>query len=195
DDTRSVRIAVVEWLSNDLQQASVVLHPNNKANRGFNYPVTDRLLCPMELNYADETFTHQTTINDEPVSGSHWPTFAFDEDKFNPVTPWESFLRGRLIVQAFRHIFTSPSSATTENNDGSRSTRSGNAALHGMTRVTIGSIIYCATQVHFALSTAAVFNKNNKSNDSVVFYHSLVEFFEYVCFAGPVRDLLDWWNR
>ena len=46
-------------------------------------------------------------------------------------------------VQAFKHIFTSPSSVEKEN----KATRSGNARIHGMTRVTIASIAYVATQV------------------------------------------------
>ncbi|KAI9059486.1 hypothetical protein FKP32DRAFT_1579870 [Trametes sanguinea] len=201
DDTRSIKIAIVEWLSGSLKDAGVVLRPMDKAQRGFNNPVTGRLLCPVVLDFDDEQMrklleTHQATIDGEAINGSHWPTFVYDLNKYNPALPWESFLRGRLVVQAFRHIFTSPSSATAVGDeDTHRGTRTGNAALHGMTRVTVGSIIYCATQVHFALSATAVFNKNNKSNDSVVFYHSLVDYFEAPQFAGPVHDLLDWWNR
>ena len=46
-------------------------------------------------------------------------------------------------MQAFKHIFTSPSSVEKEN----KATRSGNARIHGMTRVTLASIAYVATQV------------------------------------------------
>lgn len=46
--------------------------------------------------------------------------------------------------QAFRHIFTSPSSVEKE----PKATRSGNARIHGMTSVTPASIAYVATQVH-----------------------------------------------
>jgi hypothetical protein len=46
-------------------------------------------------------------------------------------------------MQAFKHILTSPSSVEKEN----RATRSGNAHIHGMTRVTSASIAYVATQV------------------------------------------------
>lgn len=48
------------------------------------------------------------------------------------------------IRQTFKHIFTSPSSVDKE----VKATRSGNARIHGMTRVTTGSISYAATQVH-----------------------------------------------
>jgi hypothetical protein len=46
--------------------------------------------------------------------------------------------------QAYKYIFTSPSSVEKE----VKATRSGNARLHGMTRVTTASLAYVATQVH-----------------------------------------------
>jgi hypothetical protein len=50
-----------------------------------------------------------------------------------------------LIVnyQAYKHIFTSPSSVDRE----PKATHSGNARIHGMTQVTPASIAYVATQV------------------------------------------------
>ena len=45
--------------------------------------------------------------------------------------------------QAFKHIFTSPSSVEKE----PKATRSGNARIHGMRSVTLPSIAYVATQV------------------------------------------------
>jgi hypothetical protein len=49
-------------------------------------------------------------------------------------------------VQAYKHIFTSPSSVEKE----VKATRSGNARIHGMTRVTTASLAYVATQVRLA---------------------------------------------
>jgi len=46
-------------------------------------------------------------------------------------------------LQAYKHIFTSPSSVKKE----PKATRSGNARIHGMTQVTPASIAYIATQV------------------------------------------------
>ena len=47
------------------------------------------------------------------------------------------------LAQAYKHVFTSPSSVDKE----PKATRSGNARIHGMTRVTLPSIAYIATQV------------------------------------------------
>ena len=76
--------------------------------------------------------------------------------------PWNGLLRSGLLVsvsyflrlhdfkshmaffvQAFKHVFTSPSSVDKE----PKATRSGNARIHGMTRITRASIAYIATQV------------------------------------------------
>ncbi|KAL1939912.1 hypothetical protein VTO73DRAFT_9612 [Trametes versicolor] len=201
DDTRSIKIAVVEWLADDLKAAGVTLNPKTKPQRGFLNEVTGRLLCPVVLDYDDPSIrslleSHQATIDGEPVNGSDWPNFVFDQQGLNPAQPWVNFLRGRLIILAFRHIFISPSSALGDDElEGTRGTRTGNAALHGMMSVTPGSIIYAATHVHFALSSAAVFNKNNQNNDTVVFHRALVAFFEDPLFAAPVADMLTWWNR
>lgn len=53
------------------------------------------------------------------------------------------FLHYIIFNQAYKHVFTSPSSVERE----PKATRSGNARLHGMTSVTIASIAYIATQV------------------------------------------------
>ena len=50
--------------------------------------------------------------------------------------------------KAFKHIFTSPSSV----DDSGRSTKSSNAALHGMVKVTPASIAYVATLVSLPMS-------------------------------------------
>ena len=49
--------------------------------------------------------------------------------------------------QAYKHIFTSPSSVEKE----TKATRSGNARIHGMTRVTTASLAYVATQVRLTV--------------------------------------------
>jgi hypothetical protein len=52
-------------------------------------------------------------------------------------------------IQAFKHVFTSPSSVDQE----PKATRSGNARIHGMTQVTPASLAYVATQVCIVMST------------------------------------------
>ncbi|KAI0070351.1 hypothetical protein K474DRAFT_1608865, partial [Panus rudis PR-1116 ss-1] len=127
------------------------------------------------------------------VSPKDWPSFLY-AGEYNEHAPWDGMLRGKLLVHGFRHIFLSPSSATGDCNSG-KGSKSGNAAIHGMTSVTPASIAYVAAQVHFALSSYHTFNKNSKTIWSVPLYDSIRQFFDDPQFQFLVDDLLDWWNR
>jgi len=95
---------------------------------------------------------------------------VYADQKYDPQDPWSGLFRGKLLVwvgfitllllvcqlfclQGFKHIFTSPSSVENE----AKATRSGNARIHGMTRVTTASIAYTATQVRQSLLLLTVF--------------------------------------
>lgn len=95
------------------------------------------------------------------VCGDQWPVLLYAHHNYDAEDPWCGLLRSRLLVcvgdmhvftkflyyivfhQAYKHVFTSPSSVDRE----PKATRSGNARLHGMSSVTIASIAYIATQV------------------------------------------------
>jgi hypothetical protein len=96
------------------------------------------------------------------VSGDQWPVFLYAGYDYDPEDPWKGLFKSPLLIsvsgqtfvsrlyqlteystKAYKHIFTSPSSVDKEN----KATRSGNARIHGMTRVTPASIAYVATQV------------------------------------------------
>src|ERR1700690_3856224 len=97
------------------------------------------------------------------VTGDQWPIFLYNEYRYDPEDPWSGLFRSTLLVsvsfsilimafytqalQAYKHVFTSPSSVDKE----AKATRSGNARIHGMTRVTMASIAYIATQVRESL--------------------------------------------
>ena len=95
------------------------------------------------------------------IPGDQWPIFLWKNSQYDPNNPWNGFLRSKLLVsvsqrpysngpreliyqsQAFKHVFTSPSSVERA----PKATRSGNARLHGMTKVNVASLAYIATQV------------------------------------------------
>ena len=99
------------------------------------------------------------------MTGDQWPLFLYADYHYDPEDPWNGLFRSALLVcvcyklrigskflaqlesQAYKHVFTSPSSVDRE----PKATRSGNARIHGMTQVTLPSIAYIATQVclHF----------------------------------------------
>jgi hypothetical protein len=101
------------------------------------------------------------------ITGDQWPIFLYAGYTYDPEDPWNGLLRSNILVsvsqfsppsqlvidtqplQAFKYIFTSPSSVDKE----PKATRSGNARIHGMRRTTRASIAYIATQVCFDLFT------------------------------------------
>ncbi|KIJ13610.1 hypothetical protein PAXINDRAFT_13568 [Paxillus involutus ATCC 200175] len=96
-----------------------------------------------------------------------------------------------LLVSAFKHIFTSPSSVDQE----PKATRSGNARIHGMRCVTKASIAYITTQARFALNSAQVFSRMDLITDSECFYNSILELLEDPDERDEVEQLMVWWNR
>ncbi|KAG2116643.1 uncharacterized protein F5147DRAFT_568026, partial [Suillus discolor] len=125
------------------------------------------------------------------VCGDQWPIFLYANHVYDPEDPWCGLLRSCLLIYAYKHVFTSPSSVDRE----LKATRSGNARLHGMNSVTIASLAYIATQVRFALSSSSVFSRTDTSTDSETFYHSLLDLLEDPEECQEVDELLIWWNR
>jgi len=125
------------------------------------------------------------------VAGDQWPIFLYQGYNYDPEDPWNGLFRGSLLIYAYKHIFTSPSSIEKE----PKTTRSGNARIHRMTQVTPASIAYIATQVRFALSSSPVFSRTDTVTDSERFYNSVVDLFDDIEEGGEVNDLLTWWNR
>ena len=113
-----------------------------------------------------------------------------------------------IPCQGYKHIFTSPSSVEKE----PKATRSGNARIHGMNKVTPASIAYIATQVsgsistlasrqymtslqiQFSLSSSPMFSRTDMATDSERFYNSILDLFEDIEEWEEVNDLLTWWN-
>ncbi|KAG1827582.1 uncharacterized protein BJ212DRAFT_1443543 [Suillus subaureus] len=172
EDTKSLKPVVIDWI---VPAGEVILPPlprNSKINRGFNHPLTH---------------LQSGVIS---VSGDQWPLFLYANEAYDPEDPWNGLLRTCLLINAFRHIFTSPSSVDRE----PKATRAGNARLHGMTAVTGASIAYVTTQVRFALCSSSVFSRTDTATDSETFYHSLLDLLEDPDEQGEVTDLLVWWN-
>ena len=82
------------------------------------------------------------------VTGDQWPLFLYADYHYDSEDPWNGLFQSALLVcvryqlsvtsevlrteldlQAYKHVFTSPSSVDRE----PKATRSGNACIHGMT--------------------------------------------------------------
>ncbi|KAG1906720.1 uncharacterized protein F5891DRAFT_1125542 [Suillus fuscotomentosus] len=191
DDTKTLKSAVLDWVTPKGEAIQPPLHCNSKIDRGFNHPLTGSLLCPAGLDWNDPQTKENLRSGEILVCGDQWPIFLYTHHIYDPEDPWCGLLRSRLLVCAYKHVFTSPSSVDRE----PKATRSRNARLHGMKSVTIASIAYIATQVRFTLSSSSVFSRTDTTTDSETFYHSFLDLLEDPEEFKEVDELLTWWNR
>ncbi|KAI6018636.1 hypothetical protein BKA83DRAFT_4464947 [Pisolithus microcarpus] len=121
DDTKGMKGAIIDWITPKGQSLSPHIPHNVKLGRGFNHEHTGALLCP---------------------AGDQWPVFLYADYSYDPEDPWNGLLQSGLLVSAYKHIFTSPSSIDHK----LKATHSRNAHIHGMRCVTKVSIAYVAMQ-------------------------------------------------
>jgi hypothetical protein len=63
DDTKSIKTAVVDWITPTKRVLSPPIQRNVKDNRGFHHPRTGELLCPVNLDWSDEKCVSTTLSN------------------------------------------------------------------------------------------------------------------------------------
>ncbi|KAJ3512357.1 hypothetical protein NMY22_g15355 [Coprinellus aureogranulatus] len=170
DDTKSLKSAVIDWITPPNEVLKPPLPPKCEA-----WPIRREL------------------ANGQIVpTGDLWPRFIYRNYEYNSEDAWDGLLRSSLL--AFKHVFTSPSSVDAEVGV-LNSTRSCNARIHGMTAVTVASIAYITTQVRFALLASNVFSQADKVTDSEGFYRHLIDLLEDEEEQEEVASLLKWWNQ
>ncbi|KAG2129163.1 hypothetical protein DEU56DRAFT_915282 [Suillus clintonianus] len=191
DDTKSLKGGVLDWITPKGQNLVPPLARNVKIDRGFHHERTGALLCPAGLDWSHSETKAKLRSGEIMVTGDQWPLFLYADYHYDPEDPWNGLFRSALLVCAYKHVFTSPSSVDRE----PKATRSGNARIHGMTRITLPSIAYIATQVRFALTSSPVFSRTDTVTDSERFYNSILDVFEDPDEKQEVDDLAVWWNR
>ncbi|KIJ59508.1 hypothetical protein HYDPIDRAFT_100560 [Hydnomerulius pinastri MD-312] len=191
DDMKGMKSAIIDWITPKGQSLNPHIPRNVKSGRGFNHEHTGALLCPAGLDWANNE-TRMKLVNGQiQVAGNQWPIFLYANYTYDAKDPWNGLLHSGLLVSAFKHIFTSPSSVDQE----PKATRSGNARIHGMRAVTKASIGYVATQTRFVLTSAQVFSRMDLMTDSERFYCSIVDLLDDPEEKDEVNQLLMWWNR
>ncbi|KAI0070162.1 hypothetical protein K474DRAFT_1609141 [Panus rudis PR-1116 ss-1] len=54
DDTNSIKTAIVEWLTEPIEQSNIPMPAKDKSRRGHNHPVSSKLLAPAALQWTPE---------------------------------------------------------------------------------------------------------------------------------------------
>ncbi|KAI1784128.1 hypothetical protein LXA43DRAFT_1101726 [Ganoderma leucocontextum] len=191
DDVKGLKGAILDWITDKTTGLVPPIARNKMDGRGFNHEATGKELCPAGLDWNDPSIKSALKAGTMVVQSDQWSIFLYLNGAYDPERPWAGLLRGRLLVNAFKHVFTSPSSVE----DAGRSTKSSNAALHGMTKVTLASIAYVATLVRFSLSSRATFARSDTVTDSQTFYNVLLAFLTHPDERENANELLVWWNK
>ncbi|KAI5981102.1 hypothetical protein EDD15DRAFT_2416898 [Pisolithus albus] len=198
------------------------LEPRHKTGRGFYHDATARLICPVDYDWSNPR--HRESIRnyhpDYLVTADCWPFFLYRDEHYDPENPVKGLFKNTLLVKAFKHIFTSPSSADfesapddTDNDSGvlaaepplkrrkgpsDRRSRSHVASLIGMKSVSPRAIAYTAVQLRFALSSCTSWRVIDEDFNYEAFYNNILTFFEE-CHTerdkAEIAELLLWWNR
>ncbi|KAH9024670.1 hypothetical protein EDB84DRAFT_1440627 [Lactarius hengduanensis] len=134
----------------------------------------------------------------QDVGAADYPAFLWPQDIFTRSDFFKGFLRGPVLLAAYRYIFISPSAAKETD----RSTRGGNLSLHGVTFVTYESVAYAATVTRFALSNEPTFTAGGCGNARRQragfpyrqFYRELLEH-KGLMTEDELVDLLQYWNE
>ncbi|KAG1895855.1 uncharacterized protein F5891DRAFT_1193669 [Suillus fuscotomentosus] len=215
DDTSKLKTLISDWVNRELKPDPPVDH-DDKNCHGFINEACGRLLCPAELDWNDPAV--RTGIRDQSegyvVTDLSFPSFLYEKYNANSDDLEEGLFKGRILVQGYKAVFTSPSSAKDidGNGDGAdivENNRRVKKALSGITvkkhvvqiikmdKVTPHSIAYIACQVRFALSSVTSWRSVDGDFDYIQFWQTIVDFFE----RPPGREawrrvtrLLEWWT-
>ncbi|KAI6019112.1 hypothetical protein EDC04DRAFT_2869954 [Pisolithus marmoratus] len=190
DDTKSMKATVIDWITPKGQTLSPHIPRNVKMGWGFHHEHTSALLCPAGYEWENIEIRAKLRSSQLQVAGDQWPLFLYAGYSYDVEDPWNGLLRSTLLVSAYKHIFTSPSSVNHE----PRATQSGNVHIHGMQTVTKVSITYAAMQARFVLTSAQVFSHTALVTDSEWFYNSIMELLEDPDEIDEVELLMGWWN-
>ncbi|KAG1742072.1 hypothetical protein EDD22DRAFT_958974 [Suillus occidentalis] len=213
---KKLKSLVPDWVNRELKPNPPV-DPEDKFCCGFTNNACGKLLCPTELDWNDPTV--RAGIRDRTdgfvVTEMSWPAFLYAGYTADQNNLEEGLFKSTLLVQAFKAIFTSPSSAKEVNGNGdganiienNRRTKkdfSGKkvkihvAQIIKMQKVSARSIAYVSCQLRFTLSSVTSWRSVDSDFDYIQFWYIIVDFFERPPGRVARRNidrLLAWWTR
>ncbi|EPQ53858.1 hypothetical protein GLOTRDRAFT_131188 [Gloeophyllum trabeum ATCC 11539] len=191
DDISGVKRCIQDW--HDFVPAL----PLKKNMRGFRHEECGRLLCPTIYDWTDPVVKEGLAKKDRKYdTGSrNWPVLLWRDEAVDETDLHIGFMKNELMVKAALHVFRGPSAATSEDTL-SCGKRKGIAAIHGVTKISSGAIVYCAMLVHFALSSQNIFGAGNTTGGFAyrAFYQELVQYIDTQMPRDSYAELLAWWN-
>ncbi|KAL6306019.1 hypothetical protein BKA93DRAFT_748672 [Sparassis latifolia] len=112
-DANKLKGPIISWLD-EVYGTRVMprLSEEHKEDRGLNHNATARMLIPPEWDWNDEGTRAKIKAGhpDYVLSADDWPTFLYENYKSDPNDLEKGLFKSRLLVKAFKLIFTSSSS-------------------------------------------------------------------------------------
>ncbi|KAG2130269.1 hypothetical protein DEU56DRAFT_740807 [Suillus clintonianus] len=195
DDTEKLKTLVSNWVNLELNPTPPV-DPDDKHCRGFINDACGKLLCPAELNWSNPLVKAGIRDRSEGyvVTELSFPAFVFEKYTANPDNLEEGLFKGKILIQAYKAVFTSPSSAKhiEGDGDGADIIENNRRAKSAFSRAKVKK------HVRFALSSITSWRSVDGDFDYIQFWKTIVDFFE----MAPGREaqrrvnrLLEWWTR
>ncbi|KAG1797399.1 uncharacterized protein HD556DRAFT_1233541 [Suillus plorans] len=195
DDTSKLKSLVPDWVNREFKPNPPVDY-EDKYSRGFVNDACGKLLCPTELDWDNPTI--RAGIRDRAdgciVTEMSWPTFLYEKYTADQDNLEEGLFKSTLLIQAFKSIFTSPSSTKEIDGEGDGANIIENNRC--TKREFSGKKV--KTHLRFALSSVTSWHSVDGDFDYVQFWHIIVDFFEKAPGQAAQRKvdrLLAWWTR
>ncbi|KII84951.1 hypothetical protein PLICRDRAFT_45802 [Plicaturopsis crispa FD-325 SS-3] len=161
---------------------------------GFHHDLCGMLLCPTALDWNDPKVREGLRQHTIIAGPEDLPLLLYANEQFIATDMFAGFLKNMLLVQAYFHIFIGPKAALS--GDSESSARAGNAALHGISSVSMASIAYVATIVRFVLSSQASFGAGDRAGQWPyrMFFRQIMSITEQMGKRSR-KALLQWWDE
>ncbi|KAG1884163.1 hypothetical protein F4604DRAFT_1574975 [Suillus subluteus] len=186
DNTSKLKTLIADWVNHELKPNPLV-DPDDKHSRRFINDVCGKLLCTAELDWNSPVTKAGIRDRSEGyiMMDLSFPAFLYEKYTANLDNLEEGLFKGKILVQGYKAVFTSPSSE-----EGSL----GNQVVV----VIVISYFILQLQIRFALSSVTLWRTVNSDFDYIQFWRSVMDFFE----RPPGREaqcrvnrLLEWWTR
>ncbi|KAG1776443.1 hypothetical protein EV702DRAFT_1046059 [Suillus placidus] len=112
DDTSKLKNLVPDWINREFKPNPLV-NREDKNCHGFVHDACGRLLCPTELDWQNPVVKTGIwdCVDGYIVTEMSWPTFLYEKYIADQNDLEQGLFKSALLLQAFKAIFTSPSSA------------------------------------------------------------------------------------
>ncbi|KIJ10964.1 hypothetical protein PAXINDRAFT_85259, partial [Paxillus involutus ATCC 200175] len=100
DDMKSMKVAIIDWITPKDQILNPHIPRNVKTGRGFHYECIGALLCPTGYNWENVDTKAKLCSGQLQVAGDQWPIFLYANYTYDPEDLWNGFLQSGLLVSA-----------------------------------------------------------------------------------------------